>query len=166
MPPSAQNGAMMNNQKKLISHTLFSLFPQLHLSLIKPLEGIFKSEISPYQFYSLLEIKNTGSLSMSECADRLGISKQQMTKIINQLAENSLITRKNDKDDRRLVKIVLSDKGEALLARYKNEICRQIEFHLSRTEPEDLTRLYCACTTIETILSSWNQQNNSEKDFD
>jgi DNA-binding MarR family transcriptional regulator len=56
-------------------------------------------------------------LSPSDIAEKMGVTRGNMTKLIDGVEAAGLIKRENDSEDRRIVKICLSAKGEALFDR-------------------------------------------------
>lgn len=82
-----------------IEHILFSF--QEH----------FRSQLSTLQLRTLMCLQEHGPQTMSELADRMLIPRQQMTQIIDRLSDMELISRERDIADRRVIRIVWSEKG-------------------------------------------------------
>ena len=58
---------------------------------------------------------------MSELAHEMMISKQQLTPLVCKLLEQGLLVRKADENDRRIVRLEISDRGRKTIARLINE---------------------------------------------
>jgi DNA-binding MarR family transcriptional regulator len=71
--------------------------------------------ISPAQANTLFFLKRAGSAGVSDIGDDLGITSAAASQMIERLVQQSLITRSEDPDDRRLKRIVLTDKGLELI---------------------------------------------------
>jgi DNA-binding MarR family transcriptional regulator len=86
----------------------------------------------------------TGGLPLSELAERLLVSGGNITGIIDRLERDGYVYRARDDHDRRVVRALLTEKGdelyEAFLPRYK-EIVTEINKGLSPQERKDLQRL-------------------------
>lgn len=144
---------------KIVSQNLFLTIPILHSHLIKPFESLFRDEISPMQFYTLVALHQNGRMSMTELAAFFGIPKQQMTKIINHLTEIGAVERENDPADRRLVKIRVRDDANAYITRYRDRICRMLDEALDKLGEADKQALLEAIDTIQMILPKIDIQN-------
>lgn len=63
------------------------------------------------QCYSLIEILKAGSLTMNELSEKMKLDSSTMTRVIDKLVRDELIKRERDKEDRRIVLVILTDKG-------------------------------------------------------
>jgi DNA-binding MarR family transcriptional regulator len=66
------------------------------------------------QVIALLEMH--GAMTMSRLADDLGVALPNATGIVARLAERGVIARGHDADDRRVVRVELTDEGRRLIA--------------------------------------------------
>jgi DNA-binding MarR family transcriptional regulator len=71
--------------------------------------------LSPAQANTLFFIKRAGSAGVSNIGDDLGITSAAASQMIERLVQQGLILRSEDPNDRRLKRIVLSDKGTQLI---------------------------------------------------
>ena len=77
------------------------------------------------------------SMTMSELAEDLKITKQQLTKLVNDLEEKQLVERLHDKANRRLVNISITAEGKELLERLKNDMLQTtLQSFSDLTDPE------------------------------
>ncbi len=74
-----------------------------------------RASMSPNHYRTLIMLKHFGPDNMGSLAKKIAVSKQQMTPIIDRLAKDELIVRMPSEDDRRIINIALTDKGDALL---------------------------------------------------
>lgn len=63
-----------------------------------------------------MEIGSNQSLSINELAELLGLDKSTLSRTVNTMVEQGLVTREPDPDDRRYVKIKLTPTGSGLLS--------------------------------------------------
>jgi len=68
------------------------------------------------QCHALVEIGSNQSLSINELAELLGLDKSTLSRTVNTMVEQGLVTREPDPDDRRYVKIKLTPTGSGLLS--------------------------------------------------
>jgi DNA-binding MarR family transcriptional regulator len=64
------------------------------------------------QCHAIVEIGRAGVISLIELSDLLGLDKSTMSRTINNLVENNLVTREVDSENRRYVTIQLTDEGK------------------------------------------------------
>ena len=80
-------------------------------------------------------------VTMSRFAEEMGITKQQLTKLVNDLERQNFVRRSHNKDNRRQVYIGITDEGCAHLERMIGEILHEITRSLEDIDPEDRLRL-------------------------
>jgi len=80
-------------------------------------------------------------VTMSRFAEEMGITKQQLTKLVNDLERQNFVRRSHNKDNRRQVYIEITDEGCAHLERMIGEILHEITRSLEDIDPEDRIRL-------------------------
>ncbi len=72
----------------------------------------------PLDQWRILKILfDTNGLSMRETADLLAMNTPTLTKIVDRMVEEALVYRIPDPNDRRKVRIAVSEKGKSLFAR-------------------------------------------------
>jgi len=102
------------------------------------------THLSILQIHTLSLLKKNASLPMSEIAEYFRIELPSATSLLNKLVALQLVKREQDTKDRRLVKIVLTEKGDDLLKKAMDERVTHIErmlSYLSGTEQQELLRL-------------------------
>ncbi len=102
-------------------------------------------------FFRLLLIEQYGNPSMSALGKTLNISKTQMTSKMDELANEGLIERVPDENDRRVLRIVLTAEGKKLIKeshKTVTESMNQLLSPLSHKELEELSK------SIEVIKNS------------
>lgn len=85
---------------------LFPILPKEWLSL----------DLTMPQLKVVLLLFTNGEERMSAIASALGVSLATATGVVDRLVEKDMVTREGDPNDRRVVLIRLSDKGEKLIA--------------------------------------------------
>jgi MarR family 2-MHQ and catechol resistance regulon transcriptional repressor len=89
---------------------------QSHKQLENDLE---KVDLTPPQFYVLATIGYAGGLPFGEIGVKMMVTVSNLTGIVDRLEEKKIVARKRDDKDRRVVHVVLTDKGIKL---YKTTI--------------------------------------------
>jgi DNA-binding MarR family transcriptional regulator len=87
-----------------------------HKRLEEDLEEI---GLTPPQFYVLATIGYAGGLPFGEIGAKMMVTVSNLTGIVDRLEEKKLVLRKRDENDRRVVHVVMTDRGAKL---YKTAI--------------------------------------------
>ena len=101
---------------KELTHDLFQIvkqFPRLHL-VQSSREGLKRREYDLLVLLSLNLDEDTQALSVSELSNLLQITSAGVTHLLNPLEDQGCIERLRDPNDRRVVLISLTDKGQAI----------------------------------------------------
>lgn len=80
-----------------------------------------ESNLSEFQTRELFALEILGEnpwISMSELSEALSTAKNTTTGIINRMVRRKLVARRHSKEDRRVVKIALTEKGKAIWDEY------------------------------------------------
>lgn len=74
------------------------------------------------QCHAVVEIGRVDSISVNNLAGLLGLDKSTMSRTINNLVEQGLVTREPDPGDRRYLSIGLTDQGRELFVNIENNM--------------------------------------------
>jgi DNA-binding MarR family transcriptional regulator len=100
--------------------SLWVRFLRFNLLSHKKLEAdLEKQGLTPPQFYVLATIGYAGGLPFGEIGAKMMVTVSNLTGIVDRLEEKKLVSRRRDENDRRVVYVVLTEKGAKL---YKNTI--------------------------------------------
>jgi DNA-binding MarR family transcriptional regulator len=100
--------------------SLWVRFLRFGLQSHKKLEGdLDKLGLTPPQFYVLATIGYAGGLPFGEIGAKMMVTVSNLTGIVDRLEDKKLVIRKRDETDRRVVHVILTDKGAKL---YKSTI--------------------------------------------
>jgi MarR family transcriptional regulator, 2-MHQ and catechol-resistance regulon repressor len=100
--------------------SLWIRFLRFSLQSHKKLEDdLDKLGVTPPQFYVLATIGYAGGLPFGEIGAKMMVTVSNLTGIVDRLEEKKLVARKRDDKDRRVVHVILTEKGAKL---YKSTI--------------------------------------------
>jgi DNA-binding MarR family transcriptional regulator len=100
--------------------SLWIRFLRVSLQSHKKLEDdLDKLGVTPPQFYVLATIGYAGGLPFGEIGAKMMVTVSNLTGIVDRLEEKKLVARKRDDKDRRVVHVILTEKGAKL---YKSTI--------------------------------------------
>ena len=103
------------------------------------------------QGYILLALPETGSVTMNDLSARMRLANSTMTRMADQLVQKRLITRGPDPDDRRIVRVQLTEQGQDVKTRLKKamqELFSQILKDIPEGERETIVH------SLETLKQS------------
>ncbi|MCH7322434.1 MarR family transcriptional regulator [Solibacillus sp. MA9] len=89
----------------------------------------------------LLELRDNEQLKQVELADRLGYTKGAMTSIANKLVTNQLAERVFDENDRRIIRLCITEKGKQALIE-ANKVGKEIFLDLFSALTSEEIELY------------------------
>jgi DNA-binding MarR family transcriptional regulator len=88
------------------------------------------------QCHALIEIGRAGEISLNELAELLNVDNSTMSRTVNNLVSNELIERVINPEDRRYVKITLTEKGEQMFKEIEENMGSYFK-HILEAIPED-----------------------------
>ena len=101
------------------SRGLTDFISLVYSRLIRPFERQFREHFTNLQIITLCILRQNGATPVTELADRLCLSKQQMTKLVARLCSEGCVRRVTDRRDRRVVRVELTETAEQLLAEHR-----------------------------------------------
>ena len=123
-----------------IAKKIIENIPQVMRLLRKEMRQNVKGKLTIPQFRLLLRLAHTPS-SQSELAQWLGVTPPTMSKMIDSLLKNNLVTREYEENNRRKQKIDLTPKGIALIQKQQKAAIEMFSTEiekLNKTEKEKL----------------------------
>lgn len=135
-----------------IADNLISIHPLLFKSISKPLRN--QTSITPGGMFVLGSLKRNGTQSMSDIGKCLSMPKPHVTVIVDKLIEEGYVKRQSDPNDRRVVNILLTEKGLVDFESIKQEISENLKIKLSKLSDEEQEILADASQKVREILIS------------
>jgi MarR family transcriptional regulator for hemolysin len=129
---------------------------QLFGTLAQTIFSYFNDEtikISPLNFMILMDITSNPGTSMSESAERIGISKPQLSRSVSKLEVLHMIKRVHNTENRRNVNVYPDKEGSDLMAQQFRRVADRLDETFSILSPEDRSRLVSLMTESLEILS-------------
>jgi DNA-binding MarR family transcriptional regulator len=144
---------MKENEIDSVTTHLYYLLPLLQKKIYRPCRQAQRNIISPMQIRSMVLLREKGSITMTELANEMLIAKPQLTPIIDKLIDSDLVERKNEKDDRRIIKISLTPSGHELLQEHKAEMIEMLKKKIDFFDIKDLAALDKALDQVINIIN-------------
>jgi DNA-binding MarR family transcriptional regulator len=86
-------------------------------------------------------LERHGEARMSEVSDKLGVALSTATQIADRLAARGWVRRESDPEDRRVVRLMLTEEGRRLASERRAERHARLHAMLSSLEPEARARV-------------------------
>ncbi|HVX43488.1 MAG TPA: MarR family transcriptional regulator [Mycobacteriales bacterium] len=109
----------------------------ISLESMDPLEG----RVTIPQFRILLALEGSGPVPSSVLAERLGAQASSITRLVDRLQAENLVTRGADERSRSIVTVEITASGRTLVTRVLDARHQLIAATLAELSPEDRTAL-------------------------
>lgn len=116
--------------------------------------------VSPIQIHTLIALRKKKTVNMTELADYLVMTRQQLTKLVDMLVEKDLVMRGTDPNNRRHVMIEITENGNRLIDEmiaYQSGFISKLQGKLSH---EDAQKMLDALVVIKEVLSKLQPVQN------
>ncbi|MDF2531027.1 MAG: transcriptional regulator [Clostridia bacterium] len=143
---------MDNKQFESIIESLFAIVPLLKKDLMKPESDHMQNDLSSSQMQILFYLEDMGVQPMSEIGKYLQVNKSNLTPLVQKLIDKHLVERIQDDQDRRYVKIGLTEKGFAQLGNQKARIAENLKIKLSNLKPDEMQRFAASLAEVKNIM--------------
>lgn len=137
----------MQSTVKIVNELLVELFNEI-LTIEKTAlqSGPFK-DLSITEMHVIEEIGLTPR-TMTEVADRVGVTVGTLTTSINRLVKKEYVTRNRSKEDRRFVEIELTRKGKLAYRVHESFHNEMVEYMIEELSNEDYEILIASLTRV------------------
>ncbi|VVC02784.1 MarR family protein [Candidatus Bilamarchaeum dharawalense] len=106
--------------------------------------------------YVILSFLIKEELPISEIGKRLQRSKPNMTAIINRLIKEGTVQKLTDKNDRRITRVIITQKGREYIENRKRTVRKSVRENLETLSNEDLDILHKSLENVNRIASKIN----------
>jgi len=108
---------------------------------MRGIQGLHRGSMSVGHLQVLIRLRVGGSLPVSRLAETLGISAAGATGMVGRMEERGLVERVRDVDDRRVVLVRLTAKGDSVLEEIGNRGRASLRRVLARLDGSELRQL-------------------------
>jgi DNA-binding MarR family transcriptional regulator len=115
---------------------------------------MLKTEISMPQVLAMEYLLKNTSVKMTDIARILGISTAAATGIVDRMVKKGYLRRKFDVDDRRIIRVELTSKGEEMIAKISSQRRKMFTKVFSRVSQEDRKNYLRILNKVRDILVS------------
>lgn len=112
----------------------------------------YRTNSHGFSMLYVLQNYQNQSITMTKFADEMGITKQQLSKLVNDLEEKEYVERIHNKENRRQVYISITEKGLEHLEVMIGELLHEVMRALSGFSEEDKQRIGQSATTLSELF--------------
>ncbi|MGP8079969.1 MAG: MarR family winged helix-turn-helix transcriptional regulator [Dehalococcoidales bacterium] len=134
-----------------ILENMFHVMLVSHKKILKMDVSGYAENLTRLHFAVMGEISQN-KMTMSELAKALMMTKPQLTHLVDALVALNLVERLPEAKDRRVIYLVLTDKGRLLGMEMKKKVNENIKRRLACLTPEELVQMSAAFETLRKIV--------------
>lgn len=116
------------------------------------------SGLGPTVLAALFTVSSRGPITLGELAAAEQVAPPSITKVATRLVDEGFVERKVDPDDRRVVRLVITDAGRRQLELYRNRRTTWLAMRLRGCTDDELATLDSAAAIIDRLLVSGEPQ--------
>ena len=131
--------------------TLVGCFTSVERTLRRQLRQSFDISLPRFDILTAL-VTFTDGLTMTELANKLGVSKGNVTGVVRGLRERGLVDRNRQRTDRRVLRVVITPHGKAEWDRMQAEYRRVVEAMLHGLPADQARHLTSALIRLQQVL--------------
>lgn len=135
-----------------LSRAILRFYWLYNEKITRPMSAACRDTFTQAQFFVLSIIASSGTLPMSQLAERIQMPKQQLTKLINQLEDGGYVLRLRRKEDRRMVYLKLTDKAGDFMGWYAKMLKASLIKAFEALTQEETETFYQCLTRIGGLL--------------
>jgi DNA-binding MarR family transcriptional regulator len=121
--------------------------------LARQLRQTSDSDLSPTQSAVLATLANHGPVTLGELAELERVASPTITKVTGLLQERGLVVKVTDAEDRRFVRVELTDEGQSLVDRSRARKTAWLARQLQDLPSEELEQLAAATEVLERLTA-------------
>ena len=147
-------------RRELIEDALAEVMQHGPAGMMRSVRRWSSGRLSMVNLHVLMALAHAGPLPMHAIAETLDVSGASTTGIVDRMEELGYVARQRDSDDRRVVRVVLTDAGHELIADMATERRERLTLLLAAMSDADLVAL----TRGLRALRRAREQHPAERD--
>ncbi len=117
-------------------------------------EGLVELNMSPARFQLLQSLSQGGALSMIDLADRLSVTKRNVTTLVDGLEKDGLATRRPHPHDRRSTLVAITEAGETAFSKAAEVQRRHLQGLLAHLDAKQQEQMTAALSHLTNALTA------------
>ncbi|MGN1114830.1 MAG: MarR family transcriptional regulator [Oscillospiraceae bacterium] len=134
---------------------LYEIYPYSRKVIVDVFEK-FKIDFTKTQQLIIMVLAENETLSMSQLAEKISTSNEQATRAVAQLVRNGYVVRRQNKNNRRIVNISLTELALQQVELLKQEVIDTLFEKLDLVSEEEMQDFYNALKCISNVFKHIN----------
>ena len=109
-------------------------------------------DITTPQFLALVVLKDRPGITMGELCERLYLACSTATDLIDRMEKNGYLERNRDHDDRRVIRLSITEKGQNIIDQVINARRRYVDSILKQLTQEEIDQLAQALEKLDALM--------------
>lgn len=150
----AQKAQHLNRTAEIEQHIveLRNLFVQLFKKMVKSSSATVGIPFSPSQMRALSAFHEDREYRMGELSKNAQVTMPFMTEMVDRLVQEGMLERLRDTDDRRVVKVKLSERGKDIHRHFREMRAQEMGSIFAKLTIKDQVELLNSLKTMSSIL--------------
>jgi len=128
---------MKKNLNKEIFNGIFNIYRLMR----KKFKLVVKSELTMIQIHALGFIKQNKNCQLKDLANAFSITLPTANNLVEKLIKFGLVYKKNDKDDQRVIRLKVTDKGDKLIKKIEKNKKDCLSDFINKLNNEEKSKL-------------------------
>jgi DNA-binding MarR family transcriptional regulator len=116
------------------------------------------------QIKTLFFVSNHGGTNPTRLATALGVTPPNVTGIIDRLVEQGLLVRQNSSEDRRVLVLQTTEKGESILSGLRERRTEAMREILEYLDADNLSQIVKGLAELARVAQTYEENNCGEHD--
>jgi DNA-binding MarR family transcriptional regulator len=148
----------MTEKSELIKE-VFELYRQVNRTMRQQgPDAWMQLNLTILQVKSLFFITNHGSTNFKKLATALEVTPSNLTGVIERLVEQGLVSRKENPDDRRMLLLKATEKGESLVAELRERRLSYLNKALADLSSEELSLITRGLSLLAKVAEAQSRE--------
>jgi len=135
-----------------ISTEISQLIKDIHFLIKQNIKEIHSPHFTTPQIMVLSTLSRHGSMKLTDLGERLKLANSTVSGIVDRLEKQDFVNRIRSEEDRRVVKVALSDKFNRLHSEMHRFIEANIEKKLRKGNEEEIQLILTGLKTLKHLL--------------
>jgi len=137
---------------------LLDTTPQIMRSIRAEMRSHRGHDLSVPQFRTLTFINRNPEVSLSHLAEHLGLTLPSTSKMVDGLVNQKIVTRRESKDDRRRLTLILTKSGEDILRAARGATQDHLKNILGELSADELSTIVRAMNLLQPLFTKGTKE--------
>ncbi|OLN31113.1 Transcriptional regulator, MarR family [Desulfovibrio sp. DV] len=143
----------MADSLDICARELLDVMPLVMQDLRRTMRSQSAPDLRVPELRSLAFLRHNPGSNLTDLAEYIGVSLPSMSKLVDTLTFRGFIERTPDAQDRRRVRLGLTESGLAILAKAREAVKASFVAKLAKLEPQDVERITTGMKLLHSLFA-------------